>query len=72
MSPGHLVKALKRLLAHPNIASKAPIIRTYDHEVRGATVIKPLVGAECDGPGDAAAADDVICIWSGLRARILN
>jgi phosphoribosylformylglycinamidine synthase II len=45
---------LKWLLAHPNIASKAPIVRTYDHEVRGGTVVKPLVGAACDGPGDAA------------------
>src|SRR5262249_6634053 len=49
-----LVSCLLSLLAHPNIASKAPIVRTYDHEVRGATVVKPLVGAECDGPGDAA------------------
>jgi phosphoribosylformylglycinamidine synthase len=49
-----VVEVLKALLAHPNIASKAPIIRTYDHEVRGATVVKPLVGAACDGPGDAA------------------
>jgi len=45
---------LLRLLAHPNIASKERIVRTYDHEVGGATVIKPLVGAAMDGPGDAA------------------
>jgi phosphoribosylformylglycinamidine synthase len=42
------------LLAHPNIASRAPIIRGYDHEVQGRTVVKPLVGAQSDGPGDAA------------------
>lgn len=46
--------ALLRLLAHPNIASKEAIIRTYDHEVGGRTVVKPLVGAERSGPGDAA------------------
>ncbi len=46
--------ALLRLLSHPNIASKERIVRSYDHEVGGATVIKPLVGARCDGPGDAA------------------
>lgn len=43
-----------RLLAHPNIASRAQIIRGYDHEVQGRTVVKPLVGAHSDGPGDAA------------------
>jgi phosphoribosylformylglycinamidine synthase subunit PurSL len=49
-----VAETLLALLAHPNIASKAPIIRTYDHEVGGRTVLKPLVGALCDGPGDAA------------------
>jgi phosphoribosylformylglycinamidine synthase len=44
---------LRALLAHPNIASKEAIIRTYDHEVRGATVVKPLTGPH-GGPSDAA------------------
>jgi phosphoribosylformylglycinamidine synthase len=35
---------LKKLLASPNIASKEWVIRQYDHEVRGNTVIKPLQG----------------------------
>jgi phosphoribosylformylglycinamidine synthase II len=42
------------LLGHPNIASKASIIRIYDHEVQGGTVVKPLVGLKSDGPSDAA------------------
>jgi len=46
-------QVLNRLLAHPNIASKAPVIRIYDHEVQGGTVIKPLTGAQNDGPSDA-------------------
>ena len=46
-------KVLNLLLSHPNIASKAPIIRIYDHEVQGGTVIKPLTGAQNDGPSDA-------------------
>ncbi|HEU4325083.1 MAG TPA: phosphoribosylformylglycinamidine synthase subunit PurL [Roseiflexaceae bacterium] len=49
-----LLDSLTRLLAHPNIASKEAIIRTYDHEVGGRTVVKPLVGEQRDGPGDAA------------------
>ncbi|MEK7292984.1 MAG: AIR synthase-related protein, partial [Actinomycetota bacterium] len=43
---------LRCLLAHPNIASKESIIRRYDHEIRGATVVRPLVGVESDGHGD--------------------
>lgn len=45
---------ISALLAHPNIASRAQIIRGYDHEVQGRTVVKPLVGVHSDGPGDAA------------------
>jgi len=44
---------LLKLLSHPNIASKENIIRRYDHEVQGATVIKPLTGLCNDGPQDA-------------------
>jgi phosphoribosylformylglycinamidine synthase subunit PurSL len=61
-----LVSGLLSLLAHPNIASKAAIIRTYDHEVRGATVVKPLVGANCDGPGDAAVLQPVRTMARGV------
>ncbi|MGH7177300.1 MAG: phosphoribosylformylglycinamidine synthase subunit PurL [Tepidisphaeraceae bacterium] len=42
------------LLAHPNTASKHWIIRQYDHEVQGGTVIKPLVGPRGIGPSDAS------------------
>lgn len=43
---------LLALLAHPNIASKHEIIRRYDHEIRGATVVRPFTGAADDGPAD--------------------
>ena len=43
---------LLALLAHPNIASKDGVIRRYDHEIRGATVVRPLVGAAHDGHAD--------------------
>jgi phosphoribosylformylglycinamidine synthase len=41
-------------LAHPNIASKHWVIRQYDHEVQGGSVVKPLVGPLQVGPSDAA------------------
>ena len=46
------LSALLVLLAHPNIASKAHVIRRYDHEVLGSTVVRPLTGACNDGPAD--------------------
>ncbi|MFA9479574.1 phosphoribosylformylglycinamidine synthase subunit PurS [Phycisphaerales bacterium AB-hyl4] len=45
---------LETLLSHPNIASKHWIVRQYDHEVQGGSVVKPLVGPEQDGPSDGA------------------
>ncbi len=37
-------KTLHSILSHENVASKSSIIRQYDHEVRGRTVLKPLHG----------------------------
>ena len=54
--------ALLKLLAHPNIASKRWIIRQYDHEVQGGSVVKPLVGVEMDGPSDAAVVRPVMSL----------
>ena len=47
-------KRLLASLAHPNVASKHWIVRQYDHEVQGGSVVKPLVGPEQIGPSDAA------------------
>ena len=43
-----------------NVCSKEWIIRQYDHEVQGGSVIKPLVGVANDGPGDAAVVLPVL------------
>jgi phosphoribosylformylglycinamidine synthase subunit PurSL len=45
---------LLTMLARPNICSREWITRQYDHEVQGASVIKPLTGRSCPVPGDAA------------------
>ncbi len=42
------------ILGSLNVASKHWIIRQYDHEVQAGSVLKPLVGVNNDGPGDAA------------------
>jgi phosphoribosylformylglycinamidine synthase II len=45
---------LLQILASYNVASKEWIIRQYDHEVQGSSVVKPLTGINNDGPSDAA------------------
>ena len=57
---------LCKILASPNVASKHWIIRQYDHEVQGGSVIKPLVGIQNDGPGDAAVVRPVLDSRRGL------
>jgi phosphoribosylformylglycinamidine synthase len=57
---------LKSILASPSVASKEWIIRQYDHEVQGGTVLKPLVGANGDGPGDASVILPLLGSFRGL------
>jgi phosphoribosylformylglycinamidine synthase II len=57
---------LKDLLGSLNIASKESIIRQYDHEVQGGSVIKPLVGVKDDGPSDASVILPVYGSWRGI------
>jgi len=45
---------LLRILSSYNVASKEWVIRQYDHEVQGTSVIKPLTGITNDGPSDGA------------------
>ena len=45
---------LLKILSSWNVCSKEWVIRQYDHEVQGQSVLKPLVGVKNDGPGDAS------------------
>lgn len=63
--PQDLTQTLLQLLAAPNIASKESVIRTYDHEVKGNTTLKPLQG-EYAGPNDAAVLKPVDNSIKGL------
>ena len=67
-------KTLLKLLAHPNIASKEKVIRVYDHEVQGGTVVKPLSGIRQDGPSDgcvikplAGKGDEAFVLSTGMN-----
>ena len=52
--PENLGEILHKMLGRLNICSKESVVRQYDHEVQAATVIKPMVGLQDDGPSDAA------------------
>ncbi|MGC8639708.1 MAG: phosphoribosylformylglycinamidine synthase subunit PurL [Isosphaeraceae bacterium] len=54
------------LLGHWDVCSKEWIVRQYDHEVQGRTVIKPLLGRHDDGPGDASVILPVRGSFRGL------
>ena len=49
-----LRKNLLKLMGALNVCSKESLIRQYDHEVQGGSVVKPLTGEKNDGPSDAA------------------
>ena len=51
---------LKKILSSWNVCSKEWVIRQYDHEVQGGSVLKPLVGVDNDGPGDACIVRPVL------------
>ncbi len=63
--PEGLTETLLQLLSAPNIASKEKVIRTYDHEVKGNTTLKPLQG-EHGGPNDAAVLKPLDDSWKGI------
>ncbi len=66
-------QALHRILSSPNVASKEWIIRQYDHEVQGLSVVKAMQGPRRDGPGDACAftprfeSDATVVVGCGMN-----
>jgi phosphoribosylformylglycinamidine synthase II len=55
-----------QMMARPNIASKEIIIRQYDHEVKGRTVLKPLMGMHGEAPQDAGVMRFDFESWTGV------
>jgi phosphoribosylformylglycinamidine synthase len=66
---------LLAILSSYSVCSKEWIVRQYDHEVQGGSVIKPLVGEREDGPSDAAVNAplygrfDGFAVGNGLNPR---
>jgi len=59
--------ALLALLAQPTVASKADLVSTYDHEVRGGTLVRPWCGPRAEGPSDGVVLVPLEC-WDDSRA----
>lgn len=64
--PKDLTGSLIKLLSHYNICSREWIIRQYDHEVQGGSVLKPLAGIKNDGPSDAGVVRPVLDSAKGI------
>jgi len=70
-----VANCLEHVLALPDVASKEWIVRQYDHEVQGASVLKPLLGPG-EGPADGTVVRGVlgrprgIVLGVGLRHRL--
>ena len=68
LSAADLTSTLLAVLARPGTRSNEDVVRRYDHEVQGGTIVKPFVGVGGRGPGDAA----VICpqdVWRAGQGR---
>ena len=59
-------ETLHRLLGSLNICSREAVIRQYDHEVKGRTIVKPLMGATGQAPQDAAVVRFNFESWEGV------
>ncbi|MCB1134909.1 MAG: phosphoribosylformylglycinamidine synthase subunit PurL [Chlamydiia bacterium] len=57
-----------RTLSRPNVCSKEQVIRQYDHEVQGGSIVKPLCGVSADGPSDAAVVWPLECMGADPRS----
>jgi len=63
--PNNLTEDLLKVLSSPNVASRESVVRTYDHEVKGNTVLKPFCGRN-NGPSDAAVLKPLDSSWRGI------
>jgi len=57
---GDYTADLVSLMSSLNICSKESVVRRYDHEVQGGSVVKPFTGVTNDGPSDAAVVRPIL------------
>lgn len=64
--PKDLGNSLLKLLSSYDICSKEWVIRQYDHEVQGGSILKPMSGVLNDGPSDASVVRPLLDSQKGL------
>ncbi len=75
IKPADHNQILQQLLSSLNICSRENIIRRYDHEVKGLSVIKSLMGKSRTAPQDAAVmridyeTDEGIAVSNGIMPK---
>ncbi|MGE0434347.1 MAG: phosphoribosylformylglycinamidine synthase subunit PurL, partial [Planctomycetota bacterium] len=73
---GNVADTLRKILAAPNVCSKEPVVRQYDHEVLAMSVVKPFVGPGQRGPSDGCVLQPVpgsprgVVISNGLNPEL--
>ena len=61
----------ERLVLARECVSREPVLRVYDHEVQGETVVKPLHGhTTSPSHGDAAVLRPLPGLWKGLAVTV--
>ena len=74
----NLQKVWQKIMAHPNVASKEPIVRMYDHNVQGTSALHPFSGVNFDAPNDGAIVRPLlpkpygVAITHGLNPALNN
>ncbi len=63
---GDYTADLIALLSSLNVCSKESVVRRYDHEVQGGSVVKPFTGIDNDGPSDAAVVRPILDSFEGV------
>ena len=65
-APDDYNSLLYGLLRRWNVCSKEYVVRQYDHEVQGGSVVKPLTGKKNNGPSDAGAVRPDLDSFEGV------
>jgi len=72
-NPKDMGSCLEDMLARDNICSREWIVRQYDHEVQGGSVVKPLVGINSDVHSGAVVSRPVLDSERGLAVtQVIN
>ncbi|MCP3919918.1 MAG: phosphoribosylformylglycinamidine synthase subunit PurL [bacterium] len=62
--------ALIAMLSRPNVQSREWIVRQYDHEVQGMSVVKPMCGEGMDAPSDGVVIKPLVESKKGVALGV--